>query len=48
MSEINYFKFFYYVRWCEPVACGRYKPTDDVASDNVDNLYIKRIIINDW
>jgi hypothetical protein len=31
---------------CEPVACGRYKLVDNMVVDDVDNLYVKRIVLN--
>jgi hypothetical protein len=43
MSEINYLKFSYYVRWYESVACGRYK-----LVYGVNILHVKRITVNDW
>jgi hypothetical protein len=42
MSKINYFKNFYYTRWCDrwyvPIAYRRYKWVDDVIGNDVNRL----------
>jgi hypothetical protein len=49
MSEINYFKVFYYTkwcgRWCELTLCERYKLMHDMTLDDIDILHVKRIKI---
>jgi hypothetical protein len=46
MSEINYFKVFYYARWHWPLTFGRYKLVNDVTIDDVYSLHVKKIKLN--
>jgi hypothetical protein len=50
MSEINYLKKLsyakWYVRWYRPVTCEKYILMNDMIIDDVDSLYVKRIILN--
>jgi hypothetical protein len=46
MSEIIYFKVFYYVRY-GPIVGRRCKLVYDMAFDDVDSLHVKRITLND-
>jgi hypothetical protein len=38
MSEINYFKILYYIRWCRLVVCEKYKLMDDMVVDDTNKI----------